>query len=154
MAEPHERAWMSNVHEQTGMSNQNPPGKRVNACNTEEPNVYADVYKVLLGGMVVSTGLFAAAIIKALLQPQFVPLTPEWIKQHYHWRVIVEGIRSFDPTVVMMVATVLLILTPISRVVVSIYAFAVDHDRKFVLVTLSVLSVIILTVVLGFFGLR
>ncbi len=136
------------------MNNHNPPGSQLHAGNTEELNVYADVYKVLLAGMVLSTGLFAAAIIKALLQPQFVPLTPEWIKQHYHWRVIVEGIRSFDPTVIMMIATVLLILTPISRVVVSVYAFAVDHDRKFVFVTLSVLSVIILTVVLGLFGLR
>jgi uncharacterized membrane protein len=121
---------------------------------SEELNVYADVYKVLLAGMIVSTALFAAGIVRALLHPQFVPLTPEWIKQHYHWRVVVEGIRSFDPTVTMMVATVLLILTPITRVAVSIYAFAVDRDRQFVIVTLIVMSVIIVTVVLGLFGLR
>jgi uncharacterized membrane protein len=122
--------------------------------SSEELNVYADVYKVLLGGMIVSTALFAAGIVRALLHPEFVPLTPEWIKQHYHWRVIVEGIRSFDPTVIMLIATVLLILTPIARVVVSVYAFAVDRDHQFVVVTLIVLSVIILTVVLGLFGLR
>ena len=122
--------------------------------SSEELNVYADVYKVLLAGMVVSTALFAAAIVRALLRPQFVPLTPQWIKQHYHWRVIVDGIRSFDPTVIMLVATILLILTPIARVIVSIYAFAVDRDRKFVIVTMIVFSVIILTVVLGFLGLR
>ncbi|MFY9911413.1 MAG: DUF1634 domain-containing protein [Candidatus Sulfotelmatobacter sp.] len=120
----------------------------------EELNVYADVYKVLLGGMIVSTALFAAGIVCALVHPQYVPLSPEWIKQHYHWRAIVHGIRSFDPTVIMMIATVLLILTPVVRVIVSVYAFAVDHDRKFVIVTLIVLSVIILTIVLGLFGLR
>lgn len=136
------------------MSNNRSQDRQSNANNPEELNVYADVYKVLLWGMVLSTALFAAAIIKALLQPQFVPLTPEWVKQHYHWRVLVGGICSFDPTVIMMIATVLLILTPISRVVVSVYAFAVDHDRKFVMVTLTVLSVIVFTVVLGFFGLR
>jgi uncharacterized membrane protein len=118
-----------------------------------ELNVYADVYRVLLAGMIVSTMLFVAAIVAALLHPKFVPLTPEWIKQHYHWAVIAHGIRSFDPTVIMLVATVLLILTPIVRVAVSVYAFAVDHDRKFVAVTLIVLLVIVLTVVLGLFGL-
>lgn len=122
--------------------------------SSEELNVYADVYKVLLGGMIVSTALFVAAIVRALVRPQFVPLTPDWIKQHYHWHAVADGIRSFDPTVIMMIATVLLILTPIARVLVSIYAFAVDHDRRFVMVTLIVLSVIILTVVLGLFGLR
>lgn len=122
--------------------------------SSEELNVYADVYKVLLGGMIVSTALFAAGIVRALLHPEFVPLTPAWIKQHYHWRAIVDGIRSFDPTVIMLIATVLLILTPIARVVVSIYAFAVDRDRQFVAVTLIVLSLILLTVVLGLFGLR
>jgi uncharacterized membrane protein len=122
--------------------------------SSEELNVYTDVYKVLLGGMIVSTALFAAGIVRALLKPQFVPLTPEWIKEHYHGRVIVEGLRSFDPTVIMMIATALLILTPIVRVIVSVYAFAVDGDRKFVMVTWMVLSVFVLTVVLGLFGLR
>jgi uncharacterized membrane protein len=121
--------------------------------DSSELNVYADVYKVLLAGMIVSTVLFAAAIVSALLHPEFVPLTPEWIKQHYHWAVIAAGIRSFDPTVIMLIATVLLILTPIARVAVSVYAFAADRDYKFVAVTLSVLLVILLTVILGLFGL-
>jgi uncharacterized membrane protein len=120
----------------------------------EELNVYADVYTVLLAGMIVSTALFVAGIIRALAKPQFVPLAPDWIKQHYHWSAIIQGLRSFDPTVIMMIATLLLILTPIARVVVSVYAFAVDHDHKFVVVTLIVFSVIILTMVLGLFGLK
>ena len=128
--------------------------RRTKQNDSKELNVYADVYKVLLAGMVVSTALFAAAIVKALLRPEFVPLTPEWIKQQYHWSVIVHGIATFDPTVMMLLATALLVLTPIARVVVSVYAFRVDHDRKFVIITLIVLLVIILTVVLGLFGLK
>lgn len=119
-----------------------------------ELNVYADVYKVLLGGMILSTGLFVVGIARALMRPEFVPLTPEWIKQHYHWAAIVGGLKAFDPTVIMLIATVLLIMTPIVRVAVSIYAFAVDRDSKFVAVTLLVFAVIVLTVVLGLFGLR
>jgi uncharacterized membrane protein len=54
----------------------------------------------------------------------------------------------------MMLGTLLLILTPIARVLVSIYAFWGDHDRKYVVVTLIVMIVIILTVVLGRLGLQ
>jgi uncharacterized membrane protein len=122
--------------------------------SSQELNVYADVYKVLLAGMVFSTALFVVGIVHALWRPQFVPLTREWIKQHYHWSVILHGVRTLDPTVMMLIATVLLILTPIARVVVSIYAFAVDRDFKYVVITLIVLLVIILTAVLGMFGLQ
>ncbi len=122
--------------------------------SSEELNVYAGVYKVLLAGMLLSTALFLAAIVKALLRPQSYPLTPEWVRQQYRWPVIVHGIRSFDPPVIMLIATVLLILTPITRVVVSIYAFAADHDHKFVVITFVVLLVIVLTVVLAMFGLQ
>ena len=121
---------------------------------SEELNVYADVYKVLLAGMILSTALFVIGIVRALLAPQFVPLTPEWIKEHYHWRSIVAGVHSMDPTTIMLIATALLILTPIVRVIVSIYSFAVDRDRKYVVVTLIVLLVIVVTVILGIFGLR
>ena len=138
----------------TQTEDRNQMGAQTKQDSSEELNVYTDVYKVLLGGMIVSTALFVAGIVRALVHPQYVPLTPEWIKQHYHWQAIVAGIRSFDPTVIMMIATVLLILTPVVRVIVSVYAFAVDHDRKFVIVTLIVLSVIILTVVLGLYGLK
>ena len=51
-----------------------------------------------------------------------------------------------------MIATVLLILTPVARVIVSIYAFLVDRDRKYVIVTSIVLAIMILTVILGMFG--
>lgn len=121
---------------------------------SQGPNVYAGVYNVLLAGMVLSTALFLVAIVKALLRPQFYPLTAEWVKQQYRWPVIVHGVRSFDPPVIMLIATVLLILTPIARVVVSVYAFAADHDYKFVVITAMVLLVIVLTVVFGMLGLQ
>jgi uncharacterized membrane protein len=49
---------------------------------------------------------------------------------------------------------VLLILTPVVRVFVSIIAFAAEGDRKYVLVTSTVLVVIILSVVLSKAGLQ
>lgn len=121
--------------------------------NTEE-NVYAGVYRALLAGMFLSTGLFVLGIIRALMHRENIPLTPQWVLAHYHLSVVLHGLRTGDPTVIMMVGTAVLILTPVVRVLVSIYAFAVDHDRKFVVVTTIVFLVMVLTLILGLLGLR
>lgn len=117
-------------------------------------NVYADVYKVLLAGMVLSSTLFAVGVILALLRPTYVPLTPEWVRQQYQWHSFIHGLATLNPGTFMLLATVLLILTPVSRVLVSIYVFYVDHDRKYVVVTSIVFFVMVLTVILSRFGLK
>jgi uncharacterized membrane protein len=117
-------------------------------------NVYADVYRVLLAGMVVSTLLFAVGVILALLHPTYVSLSPAWVRQQYHWQTFIHGLATANPGTFMMLATVLLILTPVSRVLVSIYVFYVDHDRKYVIVTSIVFLVMVLTVILSHLGLK
>lgn len=123
------------------------------AESTEE-NVYQDVYRVLLGGMIVSSALFAIGLTLALLHPRTYPLGPDWVRSHYHLPILWQGLKSFDPFTLMLVATALLILTPVLRVVISIWAFWVDRDWKFVVVTSTVLVVIVLSVVLSRFGLQ
>lgn len=119
-----------------------------------QENVYADVYTVLMAGMIVSTALFAFGLIRAMMLHTYFPLTQDWVRAHYHWSVVAHGLATMDPTVLMMVATILLILTPVARVVVSIYAFWVDHDRKYVAVTSIVLFIMVLTYVLSKAGLQ
>lgn len=118
-----------------------------------EENVYADVYTVLMIGMIVSTALFAFGLIRAMMLHTYFPLTPEWVRQHYHWSTVMHGLAAMDPTALMMVATIILILTPVARVVISIYAFWVDHDRKYVAVTSTVLLIMVLTYALSRLGL-
>jgi uncharacterized membrane protein len=119
-----------------------------------EENVYAGVYHALLIGMYISTTLFAIAIARALLHPEFVPLTGEWVRDHYHWAVLRHGLATLDPTALMLVATAVLILTPVARVLVSIYAFAVDRNTKYVVITGIVFVIMVLTVILGLSGLK
>jgi uncharacterized membrane protein len=119
-----------------------------------QDNVYAGVYHVLLGGMLASTALFIVGLVRGMMLHTFFPLNEQWIKDHYHWHAVMAGVVALDPTSLMMLATMLLILTPVARVVVSIYAFAVDHDRKYVLVTSIVFAVMVLTFVLSRFGLQ
>ena len=121
---------------------------------TAEENVYADVYRVLLGGMIVSSALFAIGMALALLHPRQYPLGADWVRSHYHLSTIWQGLKTFDPFTIMLVATALLILTPVLRVVISIWAFVVDRDWKFVVVTSIVLVVIVMSVVLSRFGLQ
>ncbi len=123
------------------------------AMETEQ-NVYAGVYRALLAGMAASTLLFAAGVILALLHPTYVPLDPSWVRSHYRLGTELRGLLSGDPTAYMLLGTLLLILTPVARVVVSIYAFYVDRDYKYVAVTSIVLAVMILTVGLSCLGLR
>jgi uncharacterized membrane protein len=118
-----------------------------------EENVYADVYRVLLGGMIVSVLFFLAGVVRALMHPEPVPLGSEWIRSHYHWRAVVEGLRAGDATTLAMLGTILLILTPVARVLISIYAFFVDRDYQYVVVTGIVFLVMVLTVVLAHLGL-
>jgi uncharacterized membrane protein len=121
---------------------------------TAEENVYRGVYRVLLAGMFVSSALFAVGLGLALVHPQHYPLGADWVRSHYHLSVVLQGLKHFDPFTLMMVATALLILTPVLRVVISIFAFLVDRDWKYVVVTSIVFVVIVLSVVLSHFGLQ
>jgi uncharacterized membrane protein len=122
-------------------------------ASTEE-NVYVDVYRVLLAGMLISSALFAIGLVRALRHPETYLLTLEWVRSHYHWAATWQGLKEFDAFTLMMVATALLILTPVLRVVISIWAFWVDRDYKYVVVTSTVLAVIGLSVVLAHFGVK
>jgi uncharacterized membrane protein len=121
---------------------------------TVEVNVYANVYHVLLAGMFASSALFAAGVIRALLQHAHFPLTPEWVREHSGFHTVIQGLTRLDATALMLVATVILILTPVARVIVSIYAFWVDHDSRYVAVTSIVLAIMVLTFVFARLGLQ
>ena len=118
-----------------------------------QDNVYGVVQHVLQGGMVASTALFVIGIGAALRRHERIPLDAAWIREHYRVASIGHGLASMDPTTLMMLATAILILTPTVRVAVSIWAFAVDRDYKFVVVTSIVALVMIATVFLAHAGL-
>jgi uncharacterized membrane protein len=118
-----------------------------------QDRVYESVHRVLYGGMIASTLLFAVGIAAALWRRERVPLDAAWIRAHYHTSAILHGLATFEPMTIMMLATALLILTPVARVAVSIYVFARDGDRKFVLVTSLVAAIMVATLFLARAGL-
>ncbi|MGH9474840.1 MAG: DUF1634 domain-containing protein [Terriglobales bacterium] len=114
-------------------------------------NVYVVVYKALLWGMVASSVLFAAGVLRALGRHESISLGAA---PAVSWAGFWRGLAHLDPTALMVAATVILILTPVSRVLAAFITFWGDGDRKFVLVCGAVLAVIILTVILGRLGLH
>jgi uncharacterized membrane protein len=120
----------------------------------EEQNVYSGVYHMLIAGMIVSNVLFVIGIVLALIHPQYFPLSARWVREQYHTRLVFHGLIDGQPTSYFLLGTLLLILTPVARVIVSIYAFWVDRDLKYVAVTGTVFIIMIITVILGLFGIR
>lgn len=64
-------------------------------------------------------------------------------------KAIAMGTISLKPYAVMMVGMFCLILTPVLRVVVSIYAFYKEHDRLYVWITTAVLIILCISFVIG-----
>lgn len=121
---------------------------------SEEQNVYAGVYRMLVAGMIVSNILFGIGLILALRRPQYFPLSARWVRAQYHPSIVWHGLLHGEPNSFFLIGTLLLILTPIARVIVSIYAFWVDRDHKYVVVTGAVFIVIVVTIILGLLGIR
>lgn len=56
---------------------------------------------------------------------------------------ITQGVRRGEPGAVIQLGLLLLIATPIARVLFSAFAFAFEHDWMYVLITLIVLSILL-----------
>jgi uncharacterized membrane protein len=59
------------------------------------------------------------------------------------------GLREFEGRSIVVTGLLLLIATPVMRVAVSIFAFIYEKDRVFVIVTIIVLSLLLLSFYLG-----
>lgn len=56
---------------------------------------------------------------------------------------IFSGLKTFDGASIIQFGTILLIFTPIARVVFSIFSFLIERDYLYVLIGLMVLSIIL-----------
>jgi len=98
---------------------------------------------VLVWGMILSVTVMVLGLLMYAASPtghQEVPLSlPE----------IVSGIAQGNPIAVIDLGILLLIATPLTRVLTALAVFIADRDRRFVAVSLLVLAVIALAVVTG-----
>lgn len=62
---------------------------------------------------------------------------------------VLAGVGNGDPVAMIMLGLVLLIATPVTRVAISILAFAVEKDWTYVIITCVVLTILLISFFLG-----
>lgn len=98
-------------------------------------------YGVLLSSLVMIIGLIL-----------YIIMGSTGYSETFHYRSINElfnGIISLKPYAIMMLGLLMLILTPVLRVVVSIYSFYKEHDYLYVYITALVLIILIISFIIG-----
>ena len=102
---------------------------------------------VLASGMHATVGFYLVGLILLFTKGSSVP---EISKQYFHsFDSFLSGILSLNPRSFLYLGTITLILTPVSRVMISILAFWKEKDTKFVFVTIVVFVVILASVIVG-----
>lgn len=109
------------------------------------------VSNVLRGGVILSALVLLAGVLlffalgdeKAYASISGGPSYPHGIAE------VFAGLGRLDPVSIMALGLMLMIITPVTRVAVSIYAFAKEGDWRYVLVTGIVLLVLIGSFLLG-----
>ncbi|WP_155287396.1 DUF1634 domain-containing protein [Lacticaseibacillus zhaodongensis] len=109
----------------------------------------------LLIGRIMQIGVVAAAVVLVIgLILLFVTGKSGYpVGVHPHrFGSIIRGTLQLRPYAVIMTGVFLLILTPVLRVVVSIYAFVKEHDRLYAYITSAVLVILIIAMIIGYYG--
>ncbi|AKP67625.1 DUF1634 domain-containing protein [Companilactobacillus ginsenosidimutans] len=105
--------------------------------------------KILRVGVIVSAAVIVIGILLYFFNGGAGYPNGEWPRR---FGVMFQGIAQGKSYAVIMLGIFLLILTPVLRVVVSIYAFAKEHDRLYVYITTAVLIILIFAMIFGYNG--
>jgi len=102
---------------------------------------------ILATGIYTTTGFYLIGLVLLFARGKTAPaLSGQYI---HSMNEFFSSLLALDPRVFLYLGTISLILTPVSRVFVSIFAFWKERDFKFVGVTLIVFVVIVASVIVG-----
>lgn len=103
--------------------------------------------RILGTGMYITFALYSIGILDFFFRGGHIPRASH---QCFHsWHQLVMGIYHVSPELFLFFGTIVLILTPISYVVAAIFLFLKQRDFKFVIVTMLVATILVLSIVLG-----
>ena len=126
-----------------GQSPLKPPDEQKIAKNLD--GTYTLIGWVLQGGVLLSAAVIVIGLMLEVLQPdKFAPQKLAQFPQTFGQ--VWAGLLSLHPQAVITLGLLLLIATPVLRVAVSIVAFVVEHDRRFVVITLLVLCILLFSI--------
>lgn len=126
------------------------------------PGLEIAVSIVLRAGVILSSLLIAAGTAVVLATPssrssarRAIPqlrrgaLAPTALRTPHTLAAVFSGVGRGHGLAIVMLGLLLLIATPVLRVMVSVVAFALERDRRFVLITGAVLCVLIGSFAIG-----
>ena len=127
------------LSEVKGLS-QPPEGQHIAVAMT-----YTIIGCVLQGGVILCAAIIVFGLFLEFLQPnKFAPQKLQFFPQSFGQ--VWAGLLVLRPQAVIALGLLLLIATPVVRVAVSIVAFAVERDRRFVVITTVVLLILLFSI--------
>jgi uncharacterized membrane protein len=116
--------------------------------DTSSIDMAAVIGWILQGGVILSSAIILLGVIMIPLRGgglsgQIIQVFPHTLDQVW------AGLLVFQPQAIIALGLVLLIATPVIRVAASVIAFALEHDRRYVIITFAVLVILIASFVLG-----
>ena len=119
-----------------------------NGGPSRRPDINTSIGLILQGGVLLSALTMLVGII--LLPTRPGGLSPERVLAFPQTPgEIGAGLLALHPQAIIALGLVLLIATPVVRVAVSIVSFALEHDRKYVVITCIVLTILLFSIILG-----
>lgn len=115
--------------------------------NNVANDVETAIARILAIGIYMSSAFFITGLLLLFIRHEQVENT------HFYFdsiRDFLEGFIKLDAKPFLYTGTAALILTPISRVVLSIIQFWKFKERKFALITLIVAIIIVISISMGF----
>ena len=104
------------------------------------------IYEVLRGGILVSIAVLLFGLVVKAFSPAPFPTAPSPLPS------LLSEVVQLTPAGLLSLGVLLMILTPIARVLLSIVVFAKEGDRTYVLVTGIVFLNLMAGVALGLLG--
>ncbi|WP_334333551.1 MULTISPECIES: DUF1634 domain-containing protein [unclassified Companilactobacillus] len=116
-------------------------------------NTHEETKKVeLIIGKILRIGVITSAIVILIGMGLYFMSGSGYNPGDYPTRfsAIFAGLAAGKSYAVIMLGVFLLILTPVLRVVVSIYAFYKEHDKLYVIITTIVLIILMFAMFMGY----
>ncbi len=98
---------------------------------------------VLRYGSLISTLVMAAGIVLMLVEGASAPpASPHGI----HFSLLIPALVRLQPRAVVELGVLLLLFTPIFRIAIAALSFALEGDYKYLLISLGVLAIVLLSI--------
>jgi uncharacterized membrane protein len=100
------------------------------------------ISRVLRYGALISTLIMAAGVVLRAIRGHGAVSGAGFV----HLPELLPHVLRMEPIAVTELGVLLLLLTPVARIVVTMITFAVEHDMKYMLISLGVLAVVLFSI--------